>query len=111
MSQDFADVTFPHFVFPTITKPTRVTNTSATFIDNIFYNNYVENTRSLIGTLYTDISDHFPVFHIDYFVSVPLVGESFKKRINSMGNMKRFSSKMREMNWTCVLQNSDVQNV
>ena len=27
-----------------------------------------------------------------------------------MENMERFSSKMREINWTCVLQNSDVQN-
>ena len=27
-----------------------------------------------------------------------------------MENMERFSSKMREINWTCMLQNSDVQN-
>ena len=27
-----------------------------------------------------------------------------------MENMEHFSSKMREMNWTCVLQNNDVQN-
>ena len=41
-------------------------------------------------------------YFIDYSVSVPWVSKSFKKR---------FSSKMREMNWTCVLQNNDVQNV
>ena len=109
-SQDFADVMFSHSLFPTITKPTRVTDKSATLIDNIFYNNYVENTSSLTGILYTDISDHFPVFHIDYSVSEPLVSKSFKKRIYSMENMEHFSSKMREMNWTCVLQNNDVQN-
>ena len=66
-SQDFADAMFPHSFFPTITKPTRMTVKSATLINNIiFYNNYVENSKILAGILYTDISDHFPVYHIDY---------------------------------------------
>ena len=57
----------------------------------------MENTRSLSGILYTDINDHFPVYHIDYFVSVPLHGKSFKKRVYSMAKMERFSTAMREM--------------
>ena len=48
-SQDFADVMFSHSFFPVITKLTRVTDKSATLIDNIFYNNYVENSSSLAG--------------------------------------------------------------
>ena len=108
-SQDFVDILFSHSFFPTITKPTRVTDKSATVIDNIFYNNYVQNTSSLTGILYTGISDHFPIFHIDYSVRVPLVDKSFKKRVYSMLNMERFSSTMREMNWDNVLHNSNVQ--
>ena len=80
-SQDFVDILFSHSFFPTITKPTRVTDKSATLIDNIFYNNYVQNTSSLTGILYTGISDHFPIFHIDYSVCAPLVEKSFKKRV------------------------------
>ena len=79
-------------------------------IDNIFYNNFVENTGSLSGILYTDISDHFPVYHIDYSVSVPLHGKSFKKRVYSMANMERFSTAMREKDWDGVLQNGNAQS-
>ena len=37
-SPDFADGMFSHSFFPTITKPTRVIDKSATLINNIFYN-------------------------------------------------------------------------
>ena len=77
-SQDFADAMFSHSFFPTISKPTRVTDKSATLIDNIFFNNYVQNSRSLAGILDTDISDHFPVYHIDFSDDAPLVVNSFK---------------------------------
>ena len=47
-------------LLPTISKPTRITHTSSTLIDNIYIkgcNTY--NSKSAI--LYTDISDHFPI--------------------------------------------------
>ena len=69
-SQDFVDIMFSHSFFPAITKPTRVTEKSATLIDNIFHNCYSEVSISFSGILYTDVSDHFPVYHIDYSVSV-----------------------------------------
>ena len=47
---------------PTISKPTRVTNYSATLIDNIITNIHEYPIKS--GILYNDISDHFPVFNI-----------------------------------------------
>ena len=77
-----------------------MTDESATLIDNIFYNNYVQNSRSLAGILYTDISDHFPVYHIDYSDDAPLVDNSFKKRIYSMTTMERFSHVMNERTGT-----------
>ena len=49
---------------PLITKPTRVTNHSATLIDNIFTNDKI-TTNSFSGIFSTDISDHFPIFYID----------------------------------------------
>ena len=46
-------------LLPTITKPTRITYSSATLIDNIYVKSkYVSKTKSAILT--TDISDHFP---------------------------------------------------
>ena len=42
-----------------ITRPTRITHSSATLIDNIFVNSeYVRDLRSVI--LINDISDHLP---------------------------------------------------
>ena len=70
----------------------------------------MENTSSLSGILYTYISDHFPVYHIDYSVSVPLHGKSFKKRVYSIANMERFSTAVGEKDWNGVLQNSNAQS-
>jgi exonuclease III len=46
-------------LIPTITRPTRITHTSATLIDNINISiNLAKNYKS--GIITTDISDHFP---------------------------------------------------
>ena len=49
-------------LFPCINKPTRITATSATLIDNIFSNTFNKSNNS--GILYHDVSDHLPVFTI-----------------------------------------------
>ena len=49
---------------PLITRPTRITCTSATCIDNICCNILLNNNTHVNGVLYTDISDHLPVFTI-----------------------------------------------
>ena len=58
-TQTYLELNFDRGLVPTITKPTRVTHTSATLIDNIFCSldmlNYYETQIIL-----TDISDHFP---------------------------------------------------
>ena len=53
-----AEFTTSGFV-PTITKPTRVTHTSATLIDNLYYKGFSKQF-TLSGIITTDISDHFP---------------------------------------------------
>ena len=47
---------------PTIDKPTRVYNNSATLIDNIFVNKLDDHILS--GNIISDISDHFSQFRI-----------------------------------------------
>lgn len=61
-TNEFPNCLNTHFFFPTIRKPTRVTDRTATLIDNIIFNSLNYNTKS--GVLYADISDHFPIFHI-----------------------------------------------
>ena len=61
-TKDFINQMFSSTFYPLISKPTRITNISATLIDNIFVNDLDECHRC--GILYTDLSDHLPVFQI-----------------------------------------------
>ena len=63
-SGNFLEIMFSHSLIPFINRPTRETANSATIIDNI-YSNEIQNDQ-LSGILYTNISDHFPIFIIDY---------------------------------------------
>ena len=51
-----------NYLLPYILQPSRVTDRSATLIDNIFANTF--NFNALSGNLATKISDHFPQFLI-----------------------------------------------
>ena len=63
-SQEFAEMMYSYSMYPCMTKPTHVTTKSVSLIDNICCNN-IPGSSLFIGILYTDISDHFPIFHID----------------------------------------------
>ena len=56
----FLDSMLSFMMLPLITKPSRITANSATLIDNIFTND-IEHVGA---RLFTDITDHFPVFAI-----------------------------------------------
>ena len=58
------DTIYAYNVFPLITKPTRVTETTATLIDHILTNNIDIASDHLQGILCTDISDHYAIFHV-----------------------------------------------
>ena len=63
-SAQFVDMMSSNGFLPLITRPSRVTATSATLIDNIFTNNIGDINHSVQGLFITDTSDHFPMFHI-----------------------------------------------
>ena len=88
----------------TISKPTRVTDTSATLIDHIWSNDSLQNIKN--GILYTNISDHFPVFAI-YEYSAKDHGDRdgktvIQRRNFSNENITRFKDKLREVNWELI---------
>ena len=88
--------------FPTITKPTRVTDASATLIDHMWINriNYYSS-----GILYTNISDHFPIFSSFSVPAVSLYCEkiTIHKRIFSNENSDFFATDLRNYNWKTTL--------
>ena len=59
---DFLNIMYANSLYPLITKPTRLTPSSASLSDNIFTNYF--NNLWKAGVFYSDISDHFPVFHL-----------------------------------------------
>ena len=61
LTSEFLETMYSFSYIPVINKPTKVQKNSVTIIDNIFSNN-INGTFDLSGILYTDVSDHFPVF-------------------------------------------------
>ena len=57
---EFINSMYSNSLYPTITRPTRITSHSATLIDNIFTN--VMDRKVISGILINDTSDHLPVF-------------------------------------------------
>ena len=65
-TNDYLDNIFTRGCVPMITKPTRVTMSSASLIDHIYTNNVEYSCTS--GIVITDLADHFGIFHcIDFF--------------------------------------------
>ena len=62
-TSEFVDTSYKYNFFPLINKPTRVKKVPATLIDKIFTNN-IKHKGILSSILYTDITDHFPIWHI-----------------------------------------------
>ena len=57
--QQFLDILLDNYLIPTITRPTRITKTSATLIDNVFISRMLQQSfDSMI--LIEEISDHLP---------------------------------------------------
>ena len=65
-TNSFFDTMLLYSLVPTIIKPSRITADSATLINNIYINNLDIAENIIPGILYTDISDHLPVFIIQY---------------------------------------------
>ena len=98
---DFTHNMFTHMFCPTISKPTRITNYSATLIDNIITNINEYPIKS--GILYNDISDHFPIFNI-YKLGWQNAKKykSIFKRNTNLKNMTKLNTKLKNANWARV---------
>ena len=93
---------------PHITLPTRVTEKSATLIDNIFTNNYEHNCVS--GNITTYISGHLP-----QFLSIEDLKQTPNKEIPTIRfrdyknfNDDAFKAELSELDWSLVTENSEV---
>jgi hypothetical protein len=94
-TSEFLDLNLANSMLPCINKPTRVTGTTATLIDNIF-TNLPNNPHNIQVIIPSDISDHFPVcyFAID-LCNLTEKENIIRRRDFSKRNMDKFSEKIK----------------
>ena len=92
----------------TINKPTRISSCSATIIDHIFTNNYMNFVKN--GILYESVSDHMPVFSC-FKLNYPVDNNNVKTEITyrsfSEDNLNSFKIDLQDVTWDLVLNSSN----
>ena len=94
-----------------IDKPTSVSSTSATLIDNIFINNL--DKAVACGNLISDISDHFLEFCILKSMKDKIVVNKAKMRDYSRFSSDRLNADPSKVNWNALFSNesSDMNSI
>lgn len=109
LTAEFVDLMLSSSFFPLINRPTRVTEESATIIDNIFTNSPALDSHKS-GILPTDVSDHFSIFtiicgHNNISIdNIPII----TRQINN-GNLSQMKNELQNMNWIHVLDCKDTE--
>ena len=96
-SQDFLLALESFYLLPTIDKPTRVRNNSASLIDNIFVNN--PDQVLISGNIITDVSDHFSQFCILKSNRVKPVKKKTIKRDFCQFSSEEFNNDLSAIDW------------
>ena len=95
---------------PLITKPTRVTKSTATLIDNVFTNN-ANKTGHQNGILSNDISDHLPTFTIteNEMKNCPVISNlgSYTTRKIGIKSLELFANKTKSCDWQSTLSKNN----
>ena len=76
-----------------------MTANSATLIDNIFTNHLDKSLQSSEGILVTDITDHYPVFHINRQITTMDSEIYIEKRLYNQRNKQAFLGAIQEIDW------------
>ena len=103
---NFLDTMYSYSLLPFITSPTRITSTSKTTIDNIFYNKPIENI--LAGNISSLISDHLIQFIIEPIVShkQPTIEQKFQRSYKNFDSLK-FKHELSKIDWNLYLKQDD----
>ena len=107
-TERFIETNLEHLLIPTITRPTRVTKTTATLIDNIIISqNLCGNFLS--GILMYDISDHLPSYCIlTGLQSTKKAKTGIKSRDMKEANIVTLKNQLRNTDWECLLSDDCV---
>ena len=108
VTHDFIELNLDLRLLPTITKPTRITRTSATLIDNIIIGPSLHSEYDS-DILISDISDHFPCL---LNIALPYLFCKQPKRITTRAlnalKITEINKKILEIDWITKLENQNV---
>ena len=109
LSSEFLNLMYSFAFFPVINKPTRISKNTSSLIDNIFCNDIIKNVL-FNGILYTDVSDHLPIFSIINKSKTKCDTDNLvhKRTYNSINNQK-FCNMMERVDWNFVLSSVNCQ--
>ena len=98
---NFLSVIYANYLLPLIDKPTRITSTTSSLIDNIFTNHLDFDVSS--GLFYNDISDHFPIFQITKQKLNIQCNPLLYSRIINGETIDSFKMLLCNVNWTRII--------
>ena len=90
---------------PAITKPTRITHTSATLIDHISV--YNKSNQHSAGIILTYISDHYPTFYIDQSNTPTPKSKPYKTRKINKETQTDLKNLLNNSNFENILKQDD----
>ena len=103
---DFLNSLYSNNLLPVLTKPTRITEHSSSLIDNIFTNNL--NLLSS-GIIYSDISDHLPIFIMSNKSEFDVQKKAYCTKLNySPSNINSVNKCLSNTDWSPVLNSTNV---
>ena len=104
-TQEFIEINLDLGLIPVITKPTRVTHSSATLIDNLVISEGLQHT-STSGVLITDLSDHFPCLLTlkEFNLSRKKCHQVIKRKLNKE-SLDKIKEDLANHNWESELNN------
>jgi len=107
---DFMNVMYSHMLVPLITRPTRITEYSASLIDHIYTNvSQVDQNQIISGILYCSLSDHLPVFCTQQSnAPKPKSKQCITFRLINDRTINSLKHSLTEMNWEEVLRETDM---
>ena len=102
-TSEFIENMYSSSLFPFMTKPTRIRENTATLIDNIFCNDITK--QHFNGILYTNISDHLPIFSIN--IDYRTKENQCRTKIRQMSdkNIEKFKNEIGKVDWGNITAN------
>ena len=106
-TKEFIELNLDYHLLPSFTKPTRITKTSSTLIDNIMIGKKFQMSYEPTICI-SDISDHLPlVLNIDNIDPFKVPKTKIQTRKLDTKKMELLNNRIQDMNWTTILHDKD----